>query len=90
MEPIEKKEPMEAIEQADPTEPIERMDPLEPIERKESSDHSDHRDVAPVLCVTDPSCRERFAGARGTGHRSGVSAYGPGSSQVQRGTSRIG
>jgi hypothetical protein len=88
MEPMEKKEPMEAIEHADPIEPIERIDPLEPIERNESSDHSDHRDAAPVLCVIDPSCREWSAGRQET--PSGVYDDGPGSSQDQWGTSRIG
>jgi hypothetical protein len=58
MEPMEKKEPIEAIEHADPIEPIERIDPFEPIERNESSDHNDHRDVAPVLCAIGSSCRE--------------------------------
>ena len=57
MEPMEKKEPIEAIEQADPIEPIERTEPLEPIERNESSDHNDHREVAPVTFI-GPSCRE--------------------------------
>jgi hypothetical protein len=91
MEPMEKKEPMDAIEQADPTEPIERMDPLEPIERNESSDHNDHREVAPELFVIDPSCRERFAGGSvSPGRGWGVYDDGPGSSQDQRGTSRIG
>jgi hypothetical protein len=91
MEPMEKKEPMDAIEQADPTEPIDRMDPLEPIERNESSDHNDHREVAPELFVIDPSCRERFAGGSvSTGRGRGVYDGGPGSSQDQWGTSRIG
>ena len=92
MEPMEKKEPMEAIEHADPIEPIERIDPLEQIERNESSDHSDHRDAAPVLCAIDPSCRERSVGRRTaqTHTQSGVYDDGPGSSQDQWGTSRIG
>jgi hypothetical protein len=66
-EPIEKadrNDPTDPIDPNEPTEPIDRNDPLLPMHRTESSDHSDHFELAVA-----PSSAFMASSSRSARHR---------------------